>query len=93
MCIRDRVFPSELFDGAEKTDCYVSPEDYKALTDNPFVLGEAPVPLFYGAACQDVNTVGCFANWVQAVSYTHLDVYKRQCQPCGADRRTSEHSN
>ena len=52
------VFPSELFDGAEKTDCYVSPEDYKALTENPFVLGEAPVPLFYGAARQDVNTGG-----------------------------------
>ena len=64
------VFPSELFDGAEKTDCYVSPEDYKALTENPFVLGEAPVPLFYGAACQDVNTVGGFANWVQDAEYT-----------------------
>ena len=36
------VFPSEFFEGAEKTDCYVSPEDYKALTENPFVLGEAP---------------------------------------------------
>ena len=35
------VFPSELFDGAEKTDCYVSPEDYKALTENPFVLGRS----------------------------------------------------
>ena len=64
------VFPSELFDGAEKTDCYVSPEDYKALTENPFVLGEAPVPLFYGAARQDVNTVGGFANWVQDAEYT-----------------------
>ena len=52
------VFPSELFDGAEKTKCYVSPEEYKALTENPFVLGEAPVSLFYGAACQDVNTIG-----------------------------------
>ena len=59
------VFPSELFDGAEKTDCYVSPEDYKALTENSFVLGKMPVPLFYGAACQDVNTIGGFANWVQ----------------------------
>ena len=58
------VFPSELFDGAEKADCYVSPEDYKALTENPFVLGKTPVPLFYGAACQDVNTIGGFANWV-----------------------------
>ena len=27
-----------------------SSEDYKALTENPFVLGEAPVPLFYGAS-------------------------------------------
>ena len=64
------VFPSELFDGAEKTDCYVSPEDYKALTENPFVLGKMPVPLFYGAACQDVNTIGGFANWVQDAEYT-----------------------
>ena len=39
------VFPSELLDGAEKTDCYVSPEEYKALTENPFVLGEAPVQM------------------------------------------------
>ena len=70
------VFPSELFDGAEKTDCYVSLEDYKALTENPFVLGEAPVPLFYGAACQDVNTVGGFANWVQDAEYT-------TCPHCG----------
>ena len=70
------VFPSELFDGAEKTDCYVSPEDYKALTENPFVLGEAPVPLFYGAACQDVNTIGGFANWVQDAEYT-------TCPHCG----------
>ena len=70
------VFPSELFDGAEKTDCYVSSEDYKALTENPFVLGEAPVPLFYGAACQDVNTIGGFANWVQDAEYT-------TCPHCG----------
>ena len=70
------VFPSELFDGTEKTDCYVSPEEYKALTENPFVLGEAPVPLFYGAACQDVNTIGGFANWVQDAEYT-------TCPHCG----------
>ena len=70
------VFPSELFDGAEKADCYVRPEDYKALTENPFVLGKTPVPLFYGAACQDVNTVGGFANWVQDAEYT-------TCPHCG----------
>ena len=45
MCIRDRVFPSELFDGAEKTDCYVSPEEYKALTEKDgkvYLLMEQP---------------------------------------------------
>lgn len=71
-----KVFPSELFDGAEKTDCYVRSEDYKALTENPFVLGKAPVPLFYGAGCEDVNTVGGFANWVQDAEYT-------TCPHCG----------
>ena len=70
------IFPSELFDGAEKMDCYVHPEDYKALTENPFVLGKAPVPLLYGAACEDVNTVGGFANWVQDAEYT-------TCPHCG----------
>ena len=70
------VFPSELFDGAEKMDCYVSPEDYKALTENPLVLGKALAPLFYGAACQDVNTIGGFANWVQDAEYT-------TCPHCG----------
>ena len=64
------VFPSELFDGAEQMDCYVSPEDYKALTENPFVLGKSPVPLFYGCASEDVNTVGGFGNWVQDAEYT-----------------------
>ena len=70
------VFPSELFDGAEKMDCYFSPEDYKSLTENPFMLGKAPVPLFYGAACEDVNTIGGFANWVQDWEYT-------TCPHCG----------
>lgn len=70
------IFPSELFDGSEKMDCYVWPEDYKALTENPFVLGRAPVPLFYGCASEDVNTVGGFANWVQDAEYT-------ACPHCG----------
>ena len=70
------IFPSELFDGAEKADCYVRPEDYKALTENPFVLGRAPVPLFYGCASEDVNTVGGFGNWVQDAEYT-------ACPHCG----------
>ena len=70
------VFPSELYDGSEQMECYVRPEDYKSLTENPFVLGKAPVPLFYSAACEDVNTVGGFANWVQDAEYT-------ACPHCG----------
>lgn len=70
------IVPSELFDGAGKMDCYVREEDYKALTENSFVLGKTPVPLFYGAACEDVNTIGGFANWVQDWEYT-------ACPHCG----------
>ena len=64
------ILPSELFDGAEKIDCYIRPEEYKTLFENSFVLGKSPVPLFYGAACEDVNTIGGFANWVQDWEYT-----------------------
>lgn len=70
------VFPSELYDGSEKMECYVRPEDYKSITENPFVLAKAPVPLFYGTACEDINTIGGFANWVQDWEYT-------TCPVCG----------
>lgn len=63
------IFPSELFDGSEKMKCYVCIEDYKAITENSFILGKTSVPLFYGAACEDVNTIGGFANWVQDWEY------------------------
>ena len=39
-------------------------------------MAMTPVPLFYGAACQDVNTIGGFANWVQDAEYT-------TCPHCG----------
>lgn len=70
------VFPSKLYDGGEKMQCYVRPEDYEALTKNSFVLGKTTVPLFYGSACEDINTVGGFANWVQDWEYT-------ACPRCG----------
>ncbi len=71
------IFPSELFDGSsEQIDCYVRQEDYAALTENLFVLGKASVPLFYGNACEDVNTIGGFANWIQDWEYT-------ACPDCG----------
>ena len=58
---------------AHQTDGEYSKDGF---TENPFVLGGAPVPLFYGAACDDVNTVGGFANWVQDWEYT-------ACPHCG----------
>ena len=40
------VFPSKLYDGGEKMQCYVRPEDYEALTKNSFVLGKTTSPCF-----------------------------------------------
>ena len=70
------IFPSKLYDGEEKMECYVRPEDYEELTGNPFVLGKASVPLFYGAGTDDVNTIGGFANWVQDWEYILPPVWK-----------------
>ena len=71
------VFPSKLYDdGVKKMECYVRPEDYEGLAGNPFALSKESVPLFYGAACEDVNTIGGFANWVQDWVYT-------ACPDCG----------
>ncbi len=70
------VLPSKTFDGSEKMDCYIRSEDYDALIKNPFVLKKIPVSLFYGAACEDVNTIGGFANWVQDWEYI-------ACPQCG----------
>lgn len=69
-------FPSKLYDDEEEMECYMRPEDYKSMAENPFVLAKNPVPLFYGAFCEDVNTVGGFANWVQDWEYT-------TCPVCG----------
>ena len=70
------VFPSKLYDGAEKMECYIRPEDYEALAGNPFVLGAEAVPLFYGAEFLALNTIGGFANWVQDWEYA-------ACPHCG----------
>ena len=72
--------PSKLFDGEEEMENYMSDEDYRLLSNHHFVLGEKPVPLFYGASCEDVNTVGGFANWVQDWEYV-------TCPQCGKDMK------
>ena len=70
------IFPSNLFDGAEETENYFEGEDYALLSKNSLVLANKPVPLFYGTSCEDVNTIGGFANWVQDWEYT-------TCPCCG----------
>lgn len=73
------VLPSKLFDGSEKRECSIGPEDYQALAENQFVLADKPVPLFYGSGIDinnDENTLGGFGNWVQDCSYT-------SCPDCG----------
>ena len=70
------VFPSELFDGADEMDNYLSKEDYTLLSSNTLALAEKPVPLFYGTSSENVNTIGGFANWVQDWEYS-------TCPHCG----------
>ena len=70
------VLPSKLFDGEEKMENYFHAEDYALLSGNSLVLANKPVPLFYGASCEDVNTIGGFANWVQDWEYSI-------CPDCG----------
>ena len=72
--------PARTFDGSEKMECYVRPEDYEALAGNHFVLGAEPAPLFYGAEFLDLNTIGGFANWVQDWEYA-------PCPQCGKPMR------
>lgn len=73
------VLPSKLFNGSEKRECSIGPEDYQALAENQFILADKPVPLFYGSGIDvnnDENTLGGFGNWVQDCSYT-------SCPDCG----------
>lgn len=58
----------------------MSEEEVKAICDNTFVLSEKPVPLFYGANAEDLNTIGGFANWVQDWEY-------RECPQCKKSMR------
>ena len=70
------VLPSQMFDGSESMKCYIPAEEYQAMEANELVLADQPKPLFYGAAWEDVNTIGGFANWVQDCEYTI-------CPDCG----------
>lgn len=68
------ICSKELID--DEMENYINEEDLKKLSENNFVLGKAPVPVFYGVLSDDVNTIGGFANWVQDWEYT-------KCPDCG----------
>lgn len=70
--------PDAVFDGTMENYC--NPVDYEALASNPFVLGNAPVPLFYGVETSHLNTVGGFAGWEQDHAYA-------ACPACGKTMR------
>lgn len=67
---------SELFDGSKSTKCYFTEEDFEAMASNKWGLSSTPVPPFYGAFADDLNTVGGFANWVQDCEHV-------KCPDCG----------
>ena len=48
--------------GRIREDNYLSEEDDALLSSNAFVLAEKPVPVFYGATSEDVNTIGLVFN-------------------------------
>ncbi len=53
----------------QNVENYCEEEDIKELSDNLWELGKTPVPVFYGAYYEDVNTIGGFANWIQDWNY------------------------
>lgn len=59
---------------------YVGEEGLAELASNAYALGKSPVPLFYGAGSEDLNTIGGFANWVQDWQYV-------PCPDCGKPMR------
>lgn len=72
------IFPYQ--DLPDCMDDAMDPETYTGLTGNSYVLGASPVPVFYGAGSEDLNTIGGFANWVQDWQYTI-------CPDCGKPMR------
>ena len=67
---------SEILEYDGITENYYTDEHLNAMTENRLVVSEKERPLFYGAFCDDINTVGGFANWVQDWEY-------RECPECG----------
>ena len=63
-------------EGYASAENRIREEQLEEIASNTYVLGKEPVSLFYGAAWQDIHTVGGFASWLGECSYT-------QCPHCG----------
>lgn len=59
---------------------YVGESGIRQLSSNICTLDDAPSPLFLGAGCEDLNTIGGFANWIQDWQYA-------VCPDCGKPMR------
>lgn len=66
--------PPKGFFGTAEDD--MGEEGRKQIENNPYVLGESPVPPFYESESDFVNTIGGFASWVQDWIYM-------KCPDCG----------
>lgn len=65
------IFASSLFDGAKSIKCYITDKEYQKLQNNKFILNNRSVPLFYGTAADDLNTIGGFGNFIQDAEYVN----------------------
>ena len=48
------------------------------IRDSIVIMNQFKVPTFMGALMHDFGTDPGTTGWLMSVSYTHLDVYKRQ---------------
>lgn len=62
--------------GAVSEENQIHQAQLEEISSNAWVLGKEPVSIFFGAAWPDLHTVGGFAGWVEACSYT-------RCPHCG----------
>ena len=67
---------SEVLSCEDAGDTTYIEEELVRIFENNLILGEAPVPLFYGARFEDTCTLGGFALWWQDWAYT-------TCPDCG----------
>ena len=79
------VFPPNSLTGRRRWIAMSVPRTTRLSPKIPLCWAKRLAPLFYGAACQDVNTIGGFANWVQDAEYTTCPPLRETYEISGAD--------